>query len=392
MSRRPRAAGAGLLALCAAALGLAGVGRAAAGDADAELEELRRAIQASRERVAAYERRELGLLETLEALDQAAELLGREVDRARAEAAEARAALWQLEDEVEEASRKLELTRRAMSARAVGLYKAGEVGPVRILFAAENLADLLFRMRTLQRLLRQDADLSVRFREESEALAAAQASAWQAAVRRDAALARLTVRSAQLDGERGSRRRLVAQTRGDRSAERAGLIELEIAARAFEETLASLRSAPPAHRERGLESDFAALRGQLPPPVLAPIDRGFGRVIDAEFRTETFRKGVDFAAPHGEPARAVAAGEVRFAGWFRGYGKLVILDHGDEYFTVSGHLSEIRPGVGDWVEAGQTIGLVGDTGSLSGARLYFEIRRGGEPLDPGEWLQAREPG
>ncbi len=68
---------------------------------------------------------------------------------------------------------------------------------------------------------------------------------------------------------------------------------------------------------------------------------------------------------------------------------MVILDHGDQYFSVSGHLDEIRVAVGDVVDAGSVIGSSGDTGSLSGTLLYFELRRGGEPLDPAAWL---EPG
>ena len=70
----------------------------------------------------------------------------------------------------------------------------------------------------------------------------------------------------------------------------------------------------------------------------------------------------------------------------------MILDHGDRYFTVSGHLGELAVEVGDAVEAGEEIGTVGDTGSLSGARLYFEIRQGSEALDPGDWLGAADPG
>jgi septal ring factor EnvC (AmiA/AmiB activator) len=67
---------------------------------------------------------------------------------------------------------------------------------------------------------------------------------------------------------------------------------------------------------------------------------------------------------------------------------MLILDHGDDYFTVSGHLAELRVAVGDAVAAGEPVGAVGDTGSLQGPRLYFEIRRGAEPLDPAEWLGA----
>jgi septal ring factor EnvC (AmiA/AmiB activator) len=79
---------------------------------------------------------------------------------------------------------------------------------------------------------------------------------------------------------------------------------------------------------------------------------------------------------------------VRFAGWFRGYGKIVILDHGSAWYTVSGHLDEIDVAVGDAVARGAPIGRVGDTGSLAGPQLYFEIRRGGEALDPADWLRG----
>ena len=85
-------------------------------------------------------------------------------------------------------------------------------------------------------------------------------------------------------------------------------------------------------------------------------------------------------------ARRVAPGTVRLAGWFRGYGKLVILDHGDGYFTVSGHLADIDVEVGDRVSEGEVMGTVGDTGSLEGQGLYFEVRRGRGPLKPAEWL------
>ena len=86
--------------------------------------------------------------------------------------------------------------------------------------------------------------------------------------------------------------------------------------------------------------------------------------------------------------RAVARGQVRYAGWFRGYGKIVIVDHGGGYFTVSGHLADVFVAVGELLDAGDTLGSVGDTGSLEGPGLYFEVRAGAESLDPAEWLSA----
>ena len=125
----------------------------------------------------------------------------------------------------------------------------------------------------------------------------------------------------------------------------------------------------------------------LAPPVQGELIQGFGRQVDAEFKTETFQSGWVYAAKSGTPVEAVAPGAVRFAGWFRGYGRLVILDHGDGYFTVSGHLDELDVAVGDAVRARERIGTVGETGSLAGPRLSFEVRRRGQALDPGGWLQ-----
>jgi len=361
-----------------------GVARA---DREEELRQLRRAIQESRERVVSYEREERGLLETVEALDRSAALLSREVARAGERAEQARSALAAVEVEVAEQARRLERTRRAMSRRAVALYRAGDVGAIQMLFSAGGLREFLSRVYALRLLLGHDAELIARHQFESEALAAAELRAREASARRDQAAAGLRERSAELRTERSAKRQLVAGLHADRTRERAALVELETAARALEETLSGLRASPSRPRATGEGLAFATLQRELVPPVAAPIASEFGRVVDAEFRTETLRKGVEFEAALGAPVRAVAAGQVRYAGWFRGYGKLVILDHGEEYFTVSGHLAEIEVEVGSEVSAGEVVGAVGETGSLSGPRLYFEIRRGGEPLDPREWLR-----
>ena len=203
-----------------------------------------------------------------------------------------------------------------------------------------------------------------------------------------------SMRGAQLEACRVEQRVGIP---GDRSwalrDERAGEIRgakkiprlLELAARALEEAVGAL----PAHAAgSGAPSGpaFATLRGRLFAPVSARVARGFGRVVDAESRTVTFRKGVDFEVPEGTDVQAVASGLVRYAGRFRGYGLVVILDHGDRYFSVYAHLSRIDVEVGARLAGGEHLGASGETGSLSGPHLYFEIRRGAEALDPRVWL------
>jgi murein DD-endopeptidase MepM/ murein hydrolase activator NlpD len=116
---------------------------------------------------------------------------------------------------------------------------------------------------------------------------------------------------------------------------------------------------------------------------------GFGAQVHPRFGTRTFKSGVDIEASDGTDVRAVYAGHVVYSGWFKGYGNLVILDHGHEYFTLYAHLTDVAVKEGDDVRQGQRLAGVGDSGSLAGPRLYFEVRYQGKPQDPEQWLRHR---
>jgi len=364
------------------------IAAAATADRETDLERLREAIDLSRERVSAFELEHRSLLETLEALDLASIALVQEVAVARANAQAARAELVAVEAETAELAGRLRVTEDAMSRRAVALYKSGDAAGVRMLFTAGGIREFLARSSLLRRLLQRDAALLDRHRLESEALEAALLRAGQAAEVSTAAAEVLLQRERELKGERAAKQRLVAQVHQDRGRERAALVELEKAARALEETLRNLQNHPETPLGAIAGPPFESRKSSLDPPVDAVVTGRFGRVVDEEFFTETYRTGVVFGAEYGAPVRAVASGRVRYAGWFRGFGRLVIIAHGDSYFTVSGHLSEMVVAVGDPVAARDTIGAVGDSGSLTGPQLYFEIRLGGDPLDPHEWLRG----
>jgi septal ring factor EnvC (AmiA/AmiB activator) len=367
----------------AAAFTLAGAAFAQ-GASDAELERLRAAIEERRERVAAFEREERSLFDAIEAADGAAREVTRALRDAQRHASGAEKDAQARDAELTEVRTRLYRTRELVARRAVALYKAGEVGPIQLVFSAGSLRDRIARIQALQLLLDHDEALLARFTEERNGLARARIAAHRAGVVRNEAHAALLARRAELEAERRARRALLEDVRRSRARERALLNELEAAARELEAKLEGLALDPGGPLPG--ETPFADLRGGLRPPVAGRVLRRFGRVLDAEYRTETFRKGVDFAVERGEPVYAVAAGEVRFAGWFAGYGRMVILDHGDGYFTVSGHLDEIAAELGEVLAAGDPIGSAGETGSLTGPRLYFEIRQGAEALDPADWL------
>jgi septal ring factor EnvC (AmiA/AmiB activator) len=262
------------------------------------------------------------------------------------------------------------------------------VGALRLLFSAGGLRDFFGRVQMLRQLLRHDTDLVTRHREQTRALETARTRAHEANEAARAADETLSRRTGELAEERGRKRDLARKLGRSRALARGALTELEIAGRALEATVAAWREAGEPRDSAPLPEapPFTSLRGRLPDPVVGELAGRFGRVVDRDSLTATFRKGVAWEAPQGTPVRAVASGRVRYAGRFRGYGNVVILDHGEDHFTVSAHLDRIDVALGDPVAAGGTIGLVGDSGSLDGSRLYFEVRRGGQPLDPAAWL------
>ena len=195
-----------------------------------ELDELRDAILESRERVGRHERQERALLEQLDESARLLAALGREVRSAQGEAAEAREQAAHFERQSGLARRRLEATREAMSRRVVALYKAGEVGSVRFLFASQTLPELLMRASALETFVEYDAALLLHYREYLAAYDDLEQQAKVAMSLRDVAASRLTKRSAQLSQERAERRRILSRVRWDRTSERSLLVELEKAA------------------------------------------------------------------------------------------------------------------------------------------------------------------
>ncbi len=128
---------------------------------------------------------------------------------------------------------------------------------------------------------------------------------------------------------------------------------------------------------------FASLRGRLPMPATGRILTGFGAQDDSGRALS----GVLIGSPSGSPVHAIARGRVAYADWLKGYGMLLILDHGDGYMSLYGYNESLRKEVGDWVSAGETIASSGNSGGQKAAALYFELRLKGKPLNPKSWLR-----
>lgn len=142
----------------------------------------------------------------------------------------------------------------------------------------------------------------------------------------------------------------------------------------------ALKNIPPPF---GQQTVFAKLKGQLPYPVQGKVLKRFGERLINHLKWH----GMLIASPKGEKVRAVATGRVAFAQWFRHFGLLVIIDHGQEYMTLYAHNQSLYTQTGNWVKAGDIIATVGNSGGRKRSALYFEIRYHGKPQPPRKWLR-----
>ncbi|MDX6768877.1 MAG: peptidoglycan DD-metalloendopeptidase family protein [Elusimicrobiota bacterium] len=198
------------------------------------------------------------------------------------------------------------------------------------------------------------------------------------------------------DKEREARRReyeekkaALAQTQERVAAAARRAKELEESARAMTALLE--RAARKARYRRpaggGPAPALDAPRHSLPWPAPGTVARGFGRERDPELGTWTVHQGVLLDTAPEAPVRSVAPGKVIFAGPFRSYGQVVIVDHGAGFFSVYGGLGAMEKDKGATVRKGETLARAG--AGPSGGRLYLELRRGTDALDPVDWLERR---
>lgn len=136
----------------------------------------------------------------------------------------------------------------------------------------------------------------------------------------------------------------------------------------------------------GANTTFAQLRGRLPLPTRGSILARYG---GSKHLGNLKWRGLLIGGQEGQNVTSVYRGRVVFADWLRGFGLLLILDHGDGYMTLYGHNQSLHKGVGDWIEAGEIIASLGNTGDMTRPGLYFEIRHNGEPRDPLIWCKVR---
>lgn len=274
--------------------------------------------------------------------------------------------------------------------RMVSLYKFGEMEAPQLLFSSRSYEDFLSTRRYLTCILEQDRELIGDYRQRQAVVGNHQQQLMEDEQELRSVKKKAEQKKGEIQRDLLQKGRLLDGVRQEKQVHLAAIRELEAASAQLQGLINRLeRELQEKAREKTFVPSgrkFTALRGKLPYPVKGKILSTFGRNENSKFNTFTVQKGIEIEAPLGAGIRAVHDGRVLYSDWFKGYGKILIIDHGEGYYTLSGHASSLLKAVGEDVRSGDVVALVGDTGSLKGPCLYFEIRQRGQPLDPMEWL------
>lgn len=361
-----------------------------AASADRDLDGIKKKIELEKRVLSQVKKKESSVVESLSQVEIELERKNKQLKQSTSKLDFVVSEMHKKQAETVRLRESLEQRKTYLARRADALYRWQRgASPFMILNGDLSLSSLLKRRYYLQSTVAFDREMVQSLNEQ----ATRQETLTEELARKrqdvDAQRRELTEVKEAVQKEAQKKRELLASIRGEKESRQRALKDLEQAALRLQKMIEELsrRSAGKSSKEAPAGSGLESMRGKLEWPVKGQLIGGFGKTKHHEFSTDVFRKGLEIEAPVGEEIRAVEKGKIVFADRFSGYGKMLIIDHGDRYYTVYAHLSDFLKKSGDPVKRGEAVALVGDSESLVGSKLYFEMRKDGRSIDPTPWFQ-----
>jgi len=290
------------------------------------------------------------------------------------------------EDELAATQASMDRLRQIVANHCKALYRLNRRGIARIIFSADDPADLRRRTRYLLAILKSDRNRFRKFMDQVQRKEAALARVESDRASLGALQAEVRLRESTVRDARARKLALLEQVRGRRSLAMKALAQREQSSQAL-----AARTAAYTPPEQATPSGppFATLKGKLPCPTTGTLLRGFGTYTDPNTGTRAKNGGLDIQAAFGMPDRVVADGYVATTRHVNGFGFTVVVDHGRNYTSIYTHLARIQVKPGTRVQAGHVLGPVGETGVTDtlGPRLHFEVKYHGTSQNPLSWLK-----
>lgn len=357
-------------------------------DVERRIEQINRQLSQLRSRLKEEEKRESSLLSSLEKIRLNKKVLQNEIESLNLRRTVVIRQLNDLRVKAAETEKNLQKEKEAVEKTLVTLYRFGRLDFMHFFLKAGNLETFLRESKNLTFLARYQGEAISRYLNSINELQALENELQAKKVEAESLLQQARVNRSRLVEEETRNQKLLAEIKKNKSTFEQMMSELQESQEQLQRLLKRLQS-----QEISLPSPFIPLyerKGKLPWPVTGRVITRFGKEKHPKFNTVTVNNGIEIV-PSGQDRniKAVHGGRVVFADYFQGYGNLIIIDHGLSYYTLYGHCASFLVRSGDLVRAGQDLAVVGDSDSLKGECLYFEIRHKARPVDPLQWLKRR---
>lgn len=301
--------------------------------------------------------------------------------------------LAQLSDRLEKQQQSLKeletqqaRTEQQLRNRLVVLYKTGEVGLIKALLSkAESPREIAEKYTFLSRMVRYDRDLLSEYRQQTESHRVLLEELEDLQSKQSAVVERRQEEAQTLRKARQSKQALLTKVKQDADLLEGVVQELRAKAMRLNGLVKKLETEQTQSYTVTLDG-LATSKGRLFWPVAGKLRVGYGTSRHGDLGTLIESHGFDIEAAVGTPVKAAATGKVIFAKPLRGYGKLMIIDHGQKFYTLYAHVARFTKNLGELVAADEVVAFSGFEGRDA---VYFEIRQGGKPLDPSDWLKPR---
>jgi len=339
------------------------------------LKDVRKELSLTKKKEKKIQGKESSILESLHTMETELYKKEKELKQMEAQLNQTRERLHQTKNQVTMLSKGMERTKEDLFSRMTALYKMGRIPPEIFLLTSQSYVDLLRTDKYLRVIIDFDARLVDTYRYQMALKERYQEELTQDQFQWQQNISDVEKKKEEIKKVRERKRALLKSIQDQRVVYQKVIGELEERAKELQALIGKLE------QEKSLfaygKPKYETLKGKLSPPVQ-------GKVIS--FFKERGQNGIEIKAPMGTEIKAVLAGKILYADWFKGFGNVVIIDHGNHTFTVSAYCSQLLKKAGDTISQGDTIALVGSAGSLKGPCLYFEIRHRGRPQDPLNWI------
>ena len=270
-----------------------------------------------------------------------------------------------------------------VAKRLVALYKYARKGYIKILADVRDLDQFRQRVTYLRAIMEKDRGMLEKLAEQIRMQEREVSRIREKLAEKTANIGENKIRLSSLKKDLEKKVIRLMKIHKEKEFYEISVKELQLAAKDLKQTIINIEKRDT--HKTPWSSRFADSKGKLPFPLR-------GTVIKADkflgHRGKNTSKGIFIEGSTDSRVKAVFPGKVDFSGQLKGYGEIIIINHGSRFFTISAHFSHRKKQKGDVVKRGEVIGFVGESGTVEGARLYFEIRKAGKSLDPLQWLKT----